>query len=378
MDSLTLVTGYWPQKHELVRSGQVYVRLFEELLVHLDGRLPVVVRADPSVEDGCRALAARWPDRVIVDPLPYESLKYPAQRARFEQLSPAGNSFMLRDTLEYSMLVWSKFDVVLGAAHTNPFNTSHFGWIDFGIPHVSTLQGVDWNEVEAESTRSDRIRICERMATSPSEVEEPFYFYSTNSARIAGGFLTGTREGLEQLVELFDGEIARMEKTGTYVLEEQILAAATALKPDLFEKWYANYMSVLTNVRHIKYDAGFVIENLRNCRDQELWENGRDIAEVLLSSANAYHHLLPEECFHLLDCGLQCALRTDADLAERLAKTALSLFHYSRVGRGMMKGTWRKSIQESLAHYNLDFSKKPWTWEEFAAQPDFRVWLVCF
>ena len=376
MSDLTLVTGYWPQKHDHIRTGAVYVRLFDELARHIDGRIPIVARPDPSVESATREIAAKWPGSILVEPLPVEDLRY--SRSQFPDLQPAENCQPIRDTIEYATLVWSKPATVLSVAEKNPFHTSHFGWIDFGIPHVAELLDVDWGAVEKACTKTSKIRLCERMATALTEAEDPYYFYSTNSARMCGGLITGSKESIAELAEIFDTEIARMTATGTYALEEQVLAAATALRPELFDTWYGCYYGVLTNVAGLRRDATMVLENLRHCANEELWDKGCHVANYLLKSGEEYFHLIPDQCFELLDAGLICALRSDPELADRLGKTAISLYHYSRVGRGMMRGMWRKSLQDSLKEIDLDFSMKPWSWDEFANRPDFRVWLSCF
>ena len=373
---LTLVTGFWPQKNQNIRTSAVYVRLFDELITHINGAMPIVCCADPSLEDALGS-AIRGHQNVTLQPIPTEDLRYVRQRPRFAELIPAGSSNPVRDTIDYAMIVWSKLDVVNRVARD--IVTSHVGWIDFGMPHVVELMDVDWDEVVTESIRTDRIRLCERYATSPSEVADPWYFYSNNSARVAGGFMTGAKETWSDFARHFDGEIDRMVPTGTYALEEQMLAALTAQHPNMFERWFADYFGMLKNIRHVRRDVETVLTNLHHCRVDNIPSNGASIVRVLLDSGASHLRLEPEQCFHLLDDGLACAVAAGDDhLADILAKSALSLFHYSRLGRGMMRGTWRRSLMENLKARNLDFSDKPWSWEEASSRPEFPIWMSCF
>lgn len=377
--SLTLVTGFWLQKHELVRTAAVYVRLFEELVRHVDNAAPIVCCIDPRVEALVRGVAERNPHaRLLLQPMPFEALRYGGDLGRFDDMQPANGSLSIRDTIEYTAIVWSKPATVATVAAENPFRTSHLAWIDFGMPHVVELADVDWREVIAEATRTDRVRFCERMATAAHEVEDAFYFYSNNSARVCGGLLTGTPKGFVELAELFEIEIARMVPTGTYALEEQVLAAICAKHPNLFDRWYADYYGLLKNIRHVRRDVDTVLANLTHCREESLWTDGVEIARLLLDSGSAYVRFEPEQCFHLLDAGLACAVHTDRELADHLGRTVLALYHHSRVGRGMMKGKWRRSLQASLQAIDLDFPQKPWSWEEMCAQPQFPTWMACF
>ena len=372
---LTLVTGFWPQKQQPIRTSAVYVRLFAELLAHIDGAIPIVCCADPSLESVIEKAIAPFPN-VRLSSVPTEDLRYVRQRERFVNFVPASNSNPLRDTIDYAAIVWSKPDVVNRVAQD--IHTSHVGWIDFGLPHVVELMDVDWQEVVEESVRTERIRVCERYATAPSEVADPWYFYSNNSARIAGGLMTGPRDVWSDFTAHFDAEIERMIPTGTYALEEQVLAALTVQKPDMFERWFADYFGMLKNVRHIRRDIDTILTNLHHCRADGIPSTGASIVRVLLDSGASHLRLEPEQCFHVIDDGLACAVHADSDLADILAKTALSLFHYSRLGRGMMKGIWRRSLLESLKVRGLEFADKPWTWEELTARPEFPIWMSCF
>ena len=372
---LTLVTGFWPQKQQGIRTSGVYVRLFEELLDHIDGAIPVVCCTDPSLEDIVGKVIHSCPN-VRLQSIPTDDLRYVRQRERFAEMVPANSSNPVRDTIDYASIVWSKLDVVDQVARD--VDTSHIGWVDFGLPHVVELMDVDWQEVIEESVRTERIRVCERYATSPSEVTDPWYFYSNNSARIAGGLITGARAVWSDFTANFDKEIDRMVPTGTYALEEQVLAALTVQQPDMFERWFADYFGMLKNIRHVRRDIETILTNLHHCRADNIPTNGVSIVRVLLDSGASHLRLEPEQCFHLLDDGLACAVQADTDLADILAKTALSLFHYSRLGRGMMKGVWRRSLLESLKARGLEFADKPWTWEEMTARPEFPIWMSCF
>ena len=274
---LTLVTGFWPQKNQNIRTSAVYVRLFEELIMHVDGAIPIVCCADPSLEEVIGKVI-RPHANVTMRPVPTEDLRYVKQRARFTELVAAGSSNVLRDTIDYAMIVWSKLDVVDRVARDD--SSSHVGWIDFGMPHVVELMDVNWNEVATESLRTDRIRLCERYATSPSEVADPWYFYSNNSARVAGGFMTGSKKMWSDFTAHFDGEIDRMVPTGTYALEEQVLAALTAQRPDMFERWFADYFGMLKNIRHVRRDVETILTNLHHCRADDIPANGASIVRV--------------------------------------------------------------------------------------------------
>lgn len=122
-----------------------------------------------------------------------------------------------------------------------------------------------------------------------------------------------------------------------------------------------------------------MLSNLRWCREEKLWSNGRDIVNCILRSCRERHlRLEPDQCLQVLDDGLACALETDPSDASHLAKTIVSLHNYSRVGRALMRGSLRRSLQENLRRLDLTLTMRPWSWEELAAHPNMSAWLSCF
>ena len=130
--SITFVSAFILQrtghaKHTL----NEYWRHFETLAA---SGLPIVLCLDPSLrvagEDWCR----RFPN---VRVLAYREL---ADTAIYRAIS--GQPVQLpshrgeRDSLEYMMIGNSKLEWLQRAARLNPFATTHFAWIDFGVAHI--------------------------------------------------------------------------------------------------------------------------------------------------------------------------------------------------------------------------------------------------
>ena len=381
--ALTLVTGFWSPKaldRPTVRSEAIYLHLFSELVRRVN--FPMIVLIEPRLEEAVTAIVEKEKQKrpnVKVRPTPLADVPYVTDREeRFGALVPPHNVVREKDTIGFSRLTWAKPELVRRVAEEDPFGTTHFGWIDFGVAHVAEIGArVNWSDVEAESTSTDKVRICERMATAKSETDDAGYFYAYNSARVCGGFFTGTAESLRRLATVFDAELERMAEAWRFVLEEQVLAALTARHPDLFELWYADYFGLFTNVKTVQRDVATVLANLAHSRKFELWENGRSITRQLLDAMiRGGLRLEPDECVELIDDGLACARHKDLPLAKRLALIISALGKYSGTMHSMLR-TRRdrtRSIEATLTSLEQHV---PWTWEEFIAQPDAHAWLSC-
>lgn len=82
--------------------------------------------------------------------------------------------------------MWSKYDVLLEAMALNPFGSTHFAWIDFGIHHIYHAYGTDDRELpEAFEITEDRVKIL--LSSYPPKNPDP----RKRIAAVAGGYVTG-------------------------------------------------------------------------------------------------------------------------------------------------------------------------------------------
>ena len=445
---LTLVTGVWSPgglRRSVVRSGAVYARLLEELLLLVEG--PLVVLVDPplradvdrSVQGALRrCIERRLPSpEVTILERPLGSLPFVRDLATYERFQRPGHSATRKDSVDFSLMTWAKAELVREIAASNLCDTSHVGWIDAGIMHVadsstrgsapnpaprwgsrvrepyrpsdgragpeSSLRGSPgspaparsavaapypgpqagagfgaeprvgcpasqprdsgrreasscWDEIEETACSSDRIRILQRMASAPDEVDDPDHWYAWNVARVAGGLITMPRAGSWRLAEVVQEEAERAASVERFALEEQLLAAAETRHPELFERYYGDYFGILTNVRYIRRDLETVLANLSHCRAWGIPVAGAEVARALLRSATEGRlRLEPGEAVVLLDDGIAC-LRDAGDLvaARSLASLAAGLRAASATTRYALQMQRERATSIATAIRELD------------------------
>ena len=364
---LTLVTGVWSPgglRRSVVRSGAVYARLLEELLLLVEG--PLIVLVDPplradvdrSVQGALRrSLKRRLPSpEVTILERPLGSLPFVRDLSKYERFRRPGRSATRKDSVDFSLMTWAKAELVREIAASNLCDTSHVGWIDAGIMHVACW-GL-WDELEETACSSDRIRILQRMASAPDEVDDPDHWYAWNVARIAGGLITMPRADAWRLAEVMLEEAERAASVERFALEEQLLAAAETRHPELFERYYGDYFGILTNVRYVRRDLETVLANLSHCRATGIPVAGAEVARALLRSATEGRlRLEPGEAVVLLDDGIAC-LRDAGDLvaARSLASLAAGLRAASATTRFalQMQGERSTSIAAAIRALDVD------------------------
>lgn len=258
---------------------------------------PLVAYVDPELVAWVRESRDRMGlgkiTRVI--PCPLESLPWFEMTPLIKQSRPFCNRNFLKDTTLYHVIEWSKLDLIEQTLNSNPFDTDHFAWIDFGLGHVALPP----HDFPAPRSKINLLQMC---AVAPEELQDETEFLKAERGRIAAGFFRGDREHFLQLIQLFrtalDAALARRQCAS----EQMVLALLTARHPQLFEFYYGDYQSILLNWDHVRGDMDTVFLNIAHCRTHSLWRQGYDIIEKTLSSQSAGKlELQPDQMARLLD-----------------------------------------------------------------------------
>ena len=111
----------------------------------------------------------------------------------------------VKDSLNYIALMNAKAEFVNGSININPFNTSHFAWIDFGICHIIS---------NPKTTLSRLYRIAEHSKLQENILAFPGSWTKTISIsnykninnipfwRMCGGFYFGDKQSLQNMYEI--------------------------------------------------------------------------------------------------------------------------------------------------------------------------------
>jgi hypothetical protein len=157
----------------------------------------------------------------------------------------------------YLAITYNKLFFVKYAIELNPFNSSHFIWIDFGISYV-------FNTINS-NTLFNELRII--MNNIPDKVRQMSLSYSDNQKvnnqignkyiginatsafirKLAGGLFSGNKENLIIYFDLFKNKIDSLLTNNKYYIDEVIMTMVYLENKELFTLYYGCYQSIILN-----------------------------------------------------------------------------------------------------------------------------------
>jgi GT2 family glycosyltransferase len=185
-----------------------------------------------------------------------------------------------KDTPLHQIVQWSKFDLLEEVIADDPFDSDHFAWIDLALGYVAAAPTVF-------PMPTDRVALLQMRPVADREVEVPLDFVRHERGRIAGGFFRGGRHALRQVIDEFRAHLASLLAQHFRPNEQMILGILTARRPELFDFYYGDYPSLLTNWDHVRRDVGAVLDNVSHCRTLDLADQAREVCDRIRSSIQA-------------------------------------------------------------------------------------------
>jgi len=152
------------------------------------------------------------------------------------------NGHIEHETPMYIILNNNKFDFMEDAIKLNPFKSTHFIWMDFGINHVAlNCEKIhEWiNKVP------DKIKqLCINPYIENRYDKEMFkYIYH----HTAGGLFTGSSKNLLKYCGLFKQKTEQIYNENWYQIDEAVMTMVQRGNPDLFEFFYGDYQGIISN-----------------------------------------------------------------------------------------------------------------------------------
>lgn len=262
--------------------------------------------------------------RIIVKHVQYTELKYHdslKKIRRNREVNPISNINNDKDTSTYTIIGWNKFHFVNMTMKQNPFNTKHFGWIDFGISHVADTSHVVGDRIFDVVT--DEIRMMMMLNFSPhilqkqKEIEcgiethgnHPIqidnadisrFYFSSFWGITAAGFLSGHKKYWNVLCQNIDKKINFYLSLGFAPSEQQILPICYIDHPDWFDFYCGDYCSILSNVRHCRGDIKMCINNINRSLQIGDITMANSVKKYLLTSHKKGTISLSDDLIHQL------------------------------------------------------------------------------
>ena len=175
----------------------------------------------------------------------FEDTYFYTYKERLEELQKQYhiiNGHLEHETPLYIILNNNKFDFMESSIELNPFNSTHFIWMDFGINHVAknTEKIHEWINCVPNKIK----QLCINPYVENVENKEMFQYIYHHTA---GGLFTGSKENLLKYSELFKQKTQQIYNEEWYQIDEAVMTMVQRENPDLFDLFYGDYQGIISN-----------------------------------------------------------------------------------------------------------------------------------
>jgi hypothetical protein len=135
---------------------------------------------------------------------------------------------------------------------TNPFQSTHFAWINFCIERMGFKNLIRLDE--ALSVKRDKFSTCYIDYIPESLVNNTAEYFKMGRCGMCSGFFTGNETYMYNVCDLIENKFLEYLHLGYGHADEQLYTAVYFQNTDLFEHYYGDYQQMITNYVYI-YDA---------------------------------------------------------------------------------------------------------------------------
>lgn len=172
------------------------------------------------------------------------------------------NGVIDHETPLYIILTNNKFDFLEKAIEYNPFQSSHFVWIDFGVNHVAQNTDCihDWiNKLP------DKIKqMCINPYLENINDKEMFQIIYHH---MAGGLFSGSIENILNYSRLFKEKTKQIYEDNWYQLEEAVMTIIQRENPELFDLYFGDYQGIVSNYIYPINNLDLIINGSKKALD---------------------------------------------------------------------------------------------------------------
>lgn len=183
-------------------------------------------------------------------PLPQKFSDYRAKITENRAKNPY--YFDNRNTASYYLLCMSRYIMLKEVIEENPFQSTHFGWINICMELMGykNIQHLD----EALSVKRDKFSTCYIDYVPEELVLNTPEYYKWGRCSMCSGFFTGNGKNMAKVCDLVEDKFLEYLEAGYGHADEQLFSAVYFQNKDLFEHYYGDYRQMITNYKYI-YEA---------------------------------------------------------------------------------------------------------------------------
>jgi hypothetical protein len=261
MNIPTIVTMFYNirrcENTDSTRSIEKYFELAKTFILKLP--YPLIVFTD---EDMCIDLIVkeRKGKKTYICKTSIENTYFYKDLNRLNELQNKFNIINMnpdKDTPLYIILNNNKFHCIESAIHLNPFKSTHFVWMDFGINHVAlnTEQIDTWIHQVPDKIK----QLCINPYIETRDYKNMFECIYHHTA---GGVFSGSAENLLTYSKLFKEKTEQIYAEEWYQLDEAVMTIVQKENPEMFDLYYGDYQGIISNYLRPFHNIELIIKNI--------------------------------------------------------------------------------------------------------------------
>lgn len=164
-----------------------------------------------------------------------------------------------RNTASYYLFCLSRYILMKEIIEQNPFNSTHFCWINFCIERMGykNLKYLD----EALAVNRDKFSTCYIDYIPPELTFNTTEYYKWGRCSMCSGFFTGNKEYMYKVCDLIEDKFLHYLSLGYGHADEQLYSPVYFENDTLFEHYYGDYQQMITNYKFIYESPEIPIRN---------------------------------------------------------------------------------------------------------------------
>jgi hypothetical protein len=195
------------------------------------------------------------------------------------------NGHLEHETPMYIILNNNKFDFIQSAIELNPYNSSHFIWMDFGINHVALNPEKISEWIFNIPDKVKQLCINPYIENVDNKNMFQYIYHHT-----AGGLFSGSSKNLLEYCNLFKQKTEQIYNEEWYQIDEAVMTMVQRENPDLFDLFYGDYQGIISNYLTPIHNIDLILRGSQKCVDL----NKTKQAYIILCYCNKYFEENPK------------------------------------------------------------------------------------
>lgn len=185
----------------------------------------------------------------------------------------------------YDVIMWSKIDLVARVVKNNPYQTSHFVWLDFGI-HTHMFRDEMLLRPLFNKPIPNKLKFLCLSFPEPADLKISTY-YKSNNVRLAGTSFSGDAHHMLLLETHVKTEVDRCLSQKVVDSDQAVFTQIYLQHPQLFDLHYGDWAQLLTNYYGLTENEGYVNQILHMCLDVTHNKSGVDAISQWLARSHS-------------------------------------------------------------------------------------------